>query len=139
MLPRLLSAGFGAQSIYAARETYPEIRDAIKRGDVSETERLLTHAVLDLGMATLAARHAAMGKGAVSGKAEAPVEAPTPIETHPIKPISPVGELFMNKLPVCVLLIIPLPRIIDRPGYCEDRRSRTGGARSGSASYKAGR
>src|SRR5579872_3079856 len=45
MLPRLISAGFGAQSIYQAAKTYPEIRDAIARGDVSETERLLTHAV----------------------------------------------------------------------------------------------
>jgi len=66
LLPRLMSAGFGAQSIYQAAKTYPEIRAAISRGDYSETERLLTHAVLDLGMGALAARHAATG--GVTGK-----------------------------------------------------------------------
>ena len=139
MLPRLLSAGFGAQSIYAAAKTYPEIRDAIKRGDVSETERLLTHAVLDLGMATLAARHAAMGKGAVSGKAEAPVEAPTPIETHPIEPTSPVGELLHGEAPGVRVVDSSAAKdhLIDRDTVKTDEADWR--ACSGSASYKAGR
>jgi hypothetical protein len=98
MLPRLLSAGFGAQSIYAAAKTYPEIRAAIKRGDLPETERLLTHAVLDIGMAALAAKHAATGKGAASGREEAPVETP-PVETRPIESTTPVGELLHEEAP----------------------------------------
>src|SRR5260370_41002328 len=63
MLPRLMSAGFGAQAVYQAAKTYPEIRSAILRGDISETERLLTHAVANVAMAALATQHAATGKG----------------------------------------------------------------------------
>jgi hypothetical protein len=91
LLPRLMSAGFGAQSIHQAAKTYPGIRAAISRGDYSETERLLTHAVLDLGMGALAARHAATG--GVTGKSE------TPVETHPIESTSPVGELLHEQAP----------------------------------------
>jgi hypothetical protein len=98
MLPRLLSAGFGVQSIYQAAKTYPEIKAAISRGDTSQTERLLTHAVLDIGVASLAARHAATGKGAVSGKAET-TEAPAPVETRLVEPTSPVGELLHDAAP----------------------------------------
>lgn len=94
MIPRLLSAGFGTQAIYQAAQKYPEIKAAIARGDTPETERLLTHAVLDVGMAALAARHAS-GGGAVTGKAE--VEAPAPIETH--ASTSPVGELLNDPAP----------------------------------------
>ena len=89
MLPRLISAGFGAQSIYQAARTYPEIRDAIARGDVSETERLLTHAVLNLSMAALATQHAATGRGAVSGKAQTTAE-PQPVLSSPASPLSEV-------------------------------------------------
>jgi hypothetical protein len=92
MLPRLMSAGFGAQSIYSAAKTYPQIRAAIQRGDLPETERLLTHAVLDVGMAALAGRHAVTGGGAVTGK-----DAPAPVETH--APTSPVGELLHDTAP----------------------------------------
>jgi hypothetical protein len=76
LLPRLMSAGFGAQAIYGAAKTYPEIRAAIERGDVAETERLLTHAVLNLGMAAAAGQHAVTSKGAVSGKAQTEAESP---------------------------------------------------------------
>lgn len=82
LIPRLLSAGFGAQSIYAAARTYPEIRDAIGRGDTSEVERLLTHVVADIGVAALAGRHAVKGEAV-------PVSEP---ETRPIETTSPVGE-----------------------------------------------
>jgi hypothetical protein len=68
MLPRLISAGFGAQSIFQAAKSYPEIRAAIQRGDVGETERLLTHAVANLAMAALATQHAATGEGAITGR-----------------------------------------------------------------------
>lgn len=95
MLPRLISAGFGAQSIYQAAKTYPEIRDAIARGDVSETERLLTHAVLNLGMAALAGKHAATGEGAVTGKTQAATE-PQPVMTNPS---SPLGEVLHEPTP----------------------------------------
>ena len=96
IVPRLVSAGFGTASIYQAARTYPEIRAAMARGDLPETERLLTHAVLDLGMGALATRHAASGKGAVSGKSEAPIES---VETRTVAPISPVGELLHDAPP----------------------------------------
>jgi hypothetical protein len=97
MLPRLMSAGFGAQAIYQAAKTYPEIKAAIARGDVSETERLLTHAVLNVGMAALATKHAATGKGAISGKVN---ESPAPaIETQLTEPTSPLGEVLHEPAP----------------------------------------
>jgi hypothetical protein len=102
MIPRLLSAGFGAQSIYQAARTYPSIRAAIARGDTPEVERLLTHAVLDLGMGALAARHAATGKGAVSGKERSEadsVEMRPAVETRTVEPTSPVGELLHEHPP----------------------------------------
>jgi hypothetical protein len=99
MLPRLLSAGFGAQAIYQAAQTYPEIKAAIKKGDLPETERLLTHAVLDISMAGLAARHAATGKGAVSGKTETAETNEAAVETRPIEPTSPLGELLHEQKP----------------------------------------
>jgi len=89
MLPRLISAGFGAQSIYAAYQSVPALRDAWNRGDVSEVERLLTHSVANLAMATLATQHAATGKGAVSGKTQTTTE-PQPVMTSPASPISEV-------------------------------------------------
>jgi hypothetical protein len=94
MIPRLLSAGFGASSIYQAAQTYPEIKASIQRGDLPETERLLTHAVLDLGMGALAGRHAATGGGAVSNEVKE-----SPMETRPIEPTSPVGELLHEEAP----------------------------------------
>jgi hypothetical protein len=98
MLPRLMSAGFGAQAIYGAAKTYPEIRAAIEHGDVAETERLLTHAVANLAMAAMATQHAATGKGAVSGKVKE--TAPTPsVETRTVEPISPLGEVLQETAP----------------------------------------
>jgi hypothetical protein len=82
MVPRLLSAGFGAQSVYAAATKYPEIKAAISRGDTPEVERLLTHVVADLGVAALAGRHALKGEA---------VPASDP-ETRPIESTSPLGE-----------------------------------------------
>lgn len=97
LLPRLMSAGFGAQSIYQAYKTVPAIRDAWNRGDVSEVERLLTHSVADLGMAALAAKHAATGKGAISGKVN---ESPAPaVETRVTEPTSPLGEVLQEPAP----------------------------------------
>jgi len=101
MLPRLLSAGFGSQAIYQAARTYPELKSAMARGDTSEVERLMTHAVLDVGMAALATRHAATGKGAITGKSEAtPSETPAPIDTRMTAPTSPVGELLHDPAPL---------------------------------------
>jgi hypothetical protein len=94
MIPRLMSAGFGVQAITSAAKQYPEIRAAFARGDTSEAERLMTHAVLDLGAAALAARHATTGKAAVSGKTE-----PTIAEDVPVHPASPIGELLHESAP----------------------------------------
>ncbi|MGA8500904.1 MAG: hypothetical protein WB683_05105 [Candidatus Sulfotelmatobacter sp.] len=77
MLPRLMSAGFGAQAIYGGIKNVPAIRDAWNRGDVSEVERLLTHTVLNLGMGALAGQHAVAGESAITGRT-APTEAETP-------------------------------------------------------------
>ncbi len=58
MLPKLAAAGFSAQMIYGAVQTYPEIKAAYKRGDLNEMERLLTHAAIDVGMIMFTAHHA---------------------------------------------------------------------------------
>jgi len=76
MLPRLMSAGFGAQTIYSGVRNVPAIRDAWNRGDASEVERLLTHIVLNLGMGALAGQHAVTGAGAVSSRTQAETETP---------------------------------------------------------------
>jgi hypothetical protein len=91
MLPRLMSAGFGAQAIYSAAKTYPEIRAAIARNDAPETLRLLTHAVGNIAMAALATQHAVSGEGAVTGKVK-PVE--TAGQEIPTAATSPIGELL---------------------------------------------
>ena len=90
MLPRLMSAGFGAQSIYAAYKNVPAIRDAWNRGDTAEVERLLTHSLADLGMAALASRHAATSKGAVTGRTAKTEVAPDSAVAEP----SPINELL---------------------------------------------
>ena len=78
MLPRLMSAGFGAQAIYSGIKNVPAIRDAWDRGDASEVERLLTHTVLNLGMGALAGQHAATGTGAVTGRTQVEAETAAP-------------------------------------------------------------
>jgi len=95
MLPRLISAGFGAQSIYGAYQNVPAIRDAWNRGDVSEVERLLTHSVANLAMAALATQHAVTGKGAVTGKTQAATE-PQAVMSNPV---SPLGEVLHEPTP----------------------------------------
>jgi hypothetical protein len=96
MLPRLMSAGFGAQAIYSAAKTYPEIRDAIARNDAPETLRLLTHIVGNVAMAALATQHAATGEPAVSRKTKPAVAVePRPtVQDVPVSPTSPVGEML---------------------------------------------
>lgn len=81
MLPRLISAGFGAQSIYSAYQNVPAIRAAWNRGDASEVERLLTHAVANLAMGALATQHAATGEGGISGRKTATPERVTDSST----------------------------------------------------------
>jgi hypothetical protein len=89
MIPRLMSAGFGIQAITQAAKQYPAIKAAFASGDTAEAERLMTHAVLDLGMAGLAATHAATGKG-VSGREPASIAEDVPI--HPASPMAGVLE-----------------------------------------------
>src|SRR6267378_3592095 len=68
IIPRLVSGGFSLQQVYSAARKSPEIYNALKAGDYNRAEYLLTHAVLELGMAAMGARHALGGKGAVTGK-----------------------------------------------------------------------
>jgi hypothetical protein len=70
VLPRLVSGGFALQQVYSAAKQYPEINAAIQAGDTNRAEYLLTKAGLQVGMAGLAATHAATGKPAF-GKASA--------------------------------------------------------------------
>jgi hypothetical protein len=58
VIPRLISAGFSAQQVIQAAQESPEVLAAIKRGDISEAERLTTHVVLSLAGAALGAQHA---------------------------------------------------------------------------------
>jgi hypothetical protein len=88
MIPRLVSAGFGTQAIYSAIRQTPEIRAAFQRGDTAAAERLITKAVLNVGVGALAAKHAATGSGAITGKSE-----PAPLaEDIPVHPSSSIAE-----------------------------------------------
>src|SRR5260370_21370758 len=92
IIPRLVSGGFSIQQIYDAGKKTPEIYRAIKEGDYNRAEYLMTHAVLELGMAALGAKHALSGRGAITGKA-----GEVPVETHPVDPQSPVGTLIQGQ------------------------------------------
>src|SRR5262249_27113601 len=90
---RLLSAGFGAQSLYSAYREVPALRKAMDAGDYSEAERIATHVVLNTGLGVLAAKHAATGKAAITGRSDTE----TPLsETNPIASGSAVGEALRN-------------------------------------------
>ena len=96
MLPRLMSAGFGAQAIYSGIKNVPAIRDAWNRGDASEVERLLTHTVLNLGMGALAGQHAVTGAGAVTGRtqAEPGTAAPRVADSSTVEGVKAHNEAF---------------------------------------------
>lgn len=66
--PKLLSAGFSAQMLKGAYDKIPEIRRAWDKGDVSEVERLFTHAVLDGSLGLLLAKHTVKGGETPLGK-----------------------------------------------------------------------
>lgn len=68
IVPRLMSAGFGANAIYGAIRQYPEVRAAAERGDVSEVKRLLTVMSAQGLLGGLALSHAATGRGAITGR-----------------------------------------------------------------------
>ena len=91
IVPRLISAGFSAQTLYGAARQVPEVRDALKTGDYSTAENLLTKIILEGGLAALGVRHAATGKGAVTGKADSATVEP---EVHPVPPESSLGQLI---------------------------------------------
>jgi hypothetical protein len=55
-LKQLISAGFTAQMLVGAGEKYPEIADAIHRGDTYNAKRLLTHAIGGVVLAGAASR-----------------------------------------------------------------------------------
>ncbi len=83
ILPRVVSGVFSATMIKGAYDVIPEVREAAERGDEAEVKRLLTHLVLDTGMAYLAGKHALKGaevRAAVQEKAEAPLPVRTALE-----------------------------------------------------------
>lgn len=90
IVPRLISAGFGANTIYKAIRTYPDVRQAAERGDVSEVKRLLTIMATQSILGSLAFSHAATGRGAVSGRTgEIAAESEQPIAEQPAQPTEP--------------------------------------------------
>jgi site-specific DNA-cytosine methylase len=68
-IPSLVSAGFGASMIKSAYDTVPEIKDALDRGDSSEAQRLITHAVLSGALGAYAGFHGAAGLHDVGSEA----------------------------------------------------------------------
>src|SRR6185312_5000540 len=79
ILPRLVSAGFSAATIKDLSEKYPQISDAIKKGDYKTAESLAGKSVLEAGMAFLAGKHA------VVGGAEPPVESDVSAPKAPVR------------------------------------------------------
>jgi hypothetical protein len=79
VIPRLISAGFGVQSIVAAYNKSKEAREAFARGDTSEGQRLLTQAIITGGVAVVAGTHAAFGgRGAAVDTEGQPAARPAP-------------------------------------------------------------
>jgi hypothetical protein len=62
IIPRLVSAGFTAQMVKGAYDQYPQLKEALDRGDASEAERVFTHLVATGAMAALSGQHAAKGE-----------------------------------------------------------------------------
>ena len=106
LVPRLISAGFGANAIYSAIRETPEIQRALKEGRISDAERIITHVAWNVGMAALAARHAIAGKPIV-GKTGAETTAATPgVEVKNALPTSAVSELVGHQT-------VPEARIVE--------------------------
>jgi len=96
LLPRLLSAGFSSQMLYQSYQQIPEIRKALNTGDYSTAKRLLTKVFLQGGLATLGLKHAATGKGAVTGESGATEEAPS-AEVRNVEETSPVKQIIKDQ------------------------------------------
>lgn len=91
IVPRLISAGFGANTIYGAIRNYPDVRAAAQRGDVSEVKRLLTVMAAQGILGSLAFSHAATGRGAISGRTgeSEPTSETASADTEPTEPAQP--------------------------------------------------
>jgi len=99
IIPRLVSAGFSAQTLYSAAKQSRPLADAIQAGDYSKAKYLLTSMGLNVGAAALGARHAVFGEGAVTGKTGKAEAAPIAEEVAH-EPASPVGRnIAGEKLP----------------------------------------
>ena len=102
IVPRLMSAGFGAQQIYGAAKSVPDIRAAIQRGDYSEAKRLITIATAQTGMATFGLKHAATGRGGITGtEGEYALGQP---QTATFGPASTVGSVLKEPAPAVHLV-----------------------------------
>jgi hypothetical protein len=95
IVPRLVSGGFALQQLLSAANQVPEIKDALRAGDYNRAEYLLTKVGLQTGIAALGAKHAATGKGAVSGKAGDADLA----EVHPIPADEPAAQILQEHAP----------------------------------------
>jgi hypothetical protein len=67
-LGRLVSAGFSITQLWDPAKTSPDVLNAIQAGDIPRAQYLLTKMGLQTGLAYVGAKHAATGKGAVTGK-----------------------------------------------------------------------
>jgi hypothetical protein len=78
LLSRGIGAVFSAQLLKNAYDQYPDIRDAVNRGDWTKAAGAITTAVLSGGLGALAGVHAVAGGGEVPG--EPPRPQPTAAE-----------------------------------------------------------
>jgi hypothetical protein len=100
IVPRLVSAGFSSQMIYGAYQQIPEVKKALEAGDYSTAKRLITKIALQGGLATLGLKHAATGKGAVTGKTgEVEETTSTEPEVRTTEPTSPLTEAVKEPVP----------------------------------------
>ena len=93
-LGRLVSAGFSISQLWDAAKTSPEVLQSIKDGDIPRAQYLLAKMGLTVGLAYLGAKHAATGKGAVTGKAPE-VQA----ETHTLPVDEPIAQVLQEPVP----------------------------------------
>lgn len=90
-LSRLVSAGFSISQLWEAAKSAPDIAQAIRDGDVPRAQYLLAKAGFEAVLAYGGAKHAATGKGAITGKLEG--------ETRPIPQDSPVAQTLQGLAP----------------------------------------
>ncbi len=91
-LGRLISAGFSIDQLWGVAKTSPDVLEAIRVGDVPRSQYLLAKMGLTVGLGYLGAKHAATGKGAVTGTdAEA--------QSRPIPADDPLAKILQEPAP----------------------------------------